>query len=329
MGFSKYLRLFMALGVVTAALGGCSSDSASAGPAPASYSGKTTEATVTSDNSKDIGNSSIDGAGAGLSFGSLAASGQNSNKAQLLGLASNMHSRMMELDVSSTGNSQTSLAAVNTYNNTVTSNCGGSYSYSYTLDSVTYAYSGTYTYNGYVDCKDKGTTSGTVTYSGTYNLSGAYFPTLKYEFTALTYTYDNESMTMTGSFDLTMTSLLNYSFTMNMDFRDNIKNVTFKLENYVAAVVEDASKTFADIQLSGKIYHSVHGFVAVSTTTALRAYAADDYPTSGVMKLVGTSNSAVIVTFTSNDTYTLQIDSNGDATYETTKSCTWSTDTCS
>ena len=332
MGFSKIFYILGIVGITNMMLAGCSSDDAAPVTAPASYAGVTTEATVTSSNSKELSEASLDGAGAGTSVGATdinsSTDSTQDNNAHLLSMVRMLRTRMMELDVTDKGDS-TLIAAVNSYNDTVTSSCGGSYSYTYTLDSVTYAYSGTYTYNEYTDCDSKGITSGSITYTGTFDTTLLIFPSLKYEFTALTYKHAGESTTMTGSFDLVMTTKYNLSFTMNMDFRDNVTNETFRVENYLVTIVNDIFETYGDYQFSGKFYHSIHGYVTISTLTPVRAYyEVDDYPTSGAVKLVGASGSVVVATFTSNNTYTLEIDSDGDTVFETTKYCTQDTDTC-
>lgn len=333
MGAVKYPGLLLILVIVSLSMGGCSSDSAAPASSgsndqpAASYSGKSTEATVTSSNSEEISDASLDGAGAGTSIGSLGGSGDLNNSSHLISMLNSMRKRMLELDVTDRGYSK-DIGAISNFTDTVTSSCGGSYTYNYNIDTTTGDYSGSYTYNEYVDCDDNGTTDGTITYSGVYNLAGKYFNSLKYTFSSLTYKESNESITMTGTFDLTQSSTRNYSFTMNMDFRDNVKNETFKTENYVVTINTDLADTYGDYTFAGKFYHSVHGFITLSTITTVRAYFADNFPTSGKIKLVGSGNSSILATFTSNNTYTLEIDSDGDSTYETTKNCTQNPDVC-
>lgn len=329
MGYSRILGLFVILNFTGITLTGCSSDSGSgsgSGVAPASYTGTTTQASVTAENSESLAEAALDGGAPGDSGLANATADQSPDREQLMGMARSLGSAMQGVDMSQASGGLSGLAAVTTNTDTVTSACGGTLAYNYTFDDVTGAYNGTFTFSNYVDCDDKSTINGSLTAEGVLNLSTYVLTSMNMTFTALTYEEGSESMTLSGTMAMNSISTLNYTMTMNMDFRDNVKNETYRLENYVVNITD--SILYVDIDISGTVYHPTHGYVTVTTTTSVRINNTDENPTSGVVELVGTGGSKVRVTFTTNDTYTMDIDSDGDTTFETSKSCTWSTDTC-
>lgn len=327
MGYLRLLGLLVVVSFTSNLLTGCSSDSG--GVAPASYSGITTQASVTSENSEALAEAALDGAAPGDSgLANAAPSGQTEDKEQLMGVSRSLRSAFNNVDMSQGSSSQAGIATVTSNSDTDTSPCGGTLAYSFSFDDVTGEYSGTFTFTNYVDCDDKSKINGSLTASGVLNLSTYVLTSMNMTFTALTYEEDSESITLSGTMDMASVSTLNYTMTMNLDFRDNVKNETYRLENYIVDITEDFAGFYIDIDVSGKVYHPSYGYVTVTTTMLIRIYNADENPTSGVVELAGAGGSKVVVTFTTNDTYTMDIDSDGDTTFETSKNCTWSTDTC-
>ena len=309
-------------------LTGCSSESA-AGTAPASYAGLTTQAGITADNSEALAETALDGAAPGDSGLANASSSPNSvDEEQLIGIARSLNSALRGVDMSRASTGQSATATVTSASNTDTSPCGGTLGYSFSYDDVSGAFTGTFNFNSYVDCADNSKITGSVTLDGTLLLANLELTTATMTFSALTYEEGSESMTLTGDIVMEYISLWNYKATMNMDFRDNVQNETYRLQNYIVDITQNFASSYIDVDISGKAYHPNYGYVTVSTTTLVRIYDGDANPTSGVVELLGSGASKVMVTFTTNDTYTMDIDSDGDTTFETSKSCTWSTDTC-
>lgn len=67
------------------------------------------------------------------------------------------------------------------------------------------------------------------------------------------------------------------------------------------------------------------GHVAIATVTPLFEAAADAYPSSGVVRITGASGSKLLLTVLSNTQVQLQLDANGDGTYEGTDVVAWAT----
>ena len=71
--------------------------------------------------------------------------------------------------------------------------------------------------------------------------------------------------------------------------------------------------------------HLLGGHVAITTSTPLFQANTDDYPSSGVVLVTGASGSKLLLTVISSSQVQLQLDANGDGSYESTSTVAWST----
>ena len=112
--------------------------------------------------------------------------------------------------------------------------------------------------------------------------------------------------------------------------------VSVASSSYTDTLVFDAGTAFNTSfdETSGNSTSSLHGaftssllagHVTVDTPTALAQGAADPYPSSGVIHVVGASGSALLITVVSSSQVQLQLDANGDGTYESASNVAWST----
>jgi len=70
---------------------------------------------------------------------------------------------------------------------------------------------------------------------------------------------------------------------------------------------------------------SIGGRVTVTTLTPLTTTDTSDYPATGVIKIVGASGSTVLATVLDDTQVQLQLDANGDGTYESSTVVAWAT----
>lgn len=94
----------------------------------------------------------------------------------------------------------------------------------------------------------------------------------------------------------------------------------------VVTTNESSSSGTTSITASGAFSsHLLGGHVTIATPTPLVQADADAYPRSGVIHIIGASGSALLLTVLSNAQVQLQLDANGDGTYESTSTVAWTT----
>lgn len=202
--------------------------------------------------------------------------------------------------------------------------CGGSASFNISVDDVTGEFSGSMTFSNYNEC-DGEVLSGPVTFSGRLNLSTLDFVEFTFNFKKLSNTSSLGKETLSGTLSINTISPSNYLVTMNMVYQVN-SSKTYKLANYVVSLNESGDP--AIVNISGRAYHPDHGYVNITTLTPLQIWSFNDYPHVGVVELSGANGSKATVTFTSNNTYTIEVDANGDGSAETVLGCSWDPDVC-
>ncbi|MDH5651493.1 MAG: hypothetical protein OEZ39_06430 [Gammaproteobacteria bacterium] len=311
--------------LLTACLGG---GGGGGGPAPANYDGLTSQAALTGTNAQDFAETSIDGASPSGNLAAGAEGGSTTNNTgQMAGFLRTfiqLSPVLEELRINGgTGSSGSPYnSAIQTSGSTTDSPCGGSMSFSMSIDDVTFDWSGYISFSNFKDCDSGSVTNGSLSFSG--NLTST-----TYTFNAMSITEGSESFVLTGT--MVMTGMpgatgSSFSMTMNMDFRDNNANETYRMRNMVIAMTVGTTDT--TMTMTGDIYHPTYGFVTVATTTPITIPNSGNLPTSGVMTLTGSGGSTTTVTYQNDGTYDLAIDTNGDTTVDITKTCTWSTQTC-
>ena len=299
----KVFIAFVAAGLVACGGGGNS------GPAPAVYSGITDPAKVDNGNSKPFNETASIGSGSGSGIGGVFSAAQNnsSDRNNLKAFAKSFRNITKSLDVKNTNpGSQDGLAAA--INDSIQGDCGGSMSFNINYDENTHVFSGNISFNNLNDCDS--TINGSVSFSGTLVPSSESMSGFKMSFNAVSFTDSDASMTMTGDITLTSLSINQDRMVMNMDFRNNNTNVTYRVQNLSILETTNGSVEITVVE-SGRVYHPEYGYVTVSTPTPIETNVSDQNPSSGVLLMVGDASSAT-VTYLDSNNYTIQIDHGND-----------------
>jgi hypothetical protein len=291
------------------------------GQAGVTYSGATTQATVTGSNAVAITTTAYQG---GNASGSLALVGAAVNAADGSGAGAGggralTVSRVLEHAVRTArlGSPPPARVAagatVTVSDNLDPGTCGGSASYSGTANDVTGAFSATFTFSGW--CNDGVTVSGTVTASGQVDLSGQTpeLVTLDFSFTVLTVSEGDDTFSGSGtiSLDLGTTD----SLTVDMDFQSSDGKV-YRASNFVLTVLETGGDD--SLTVEGRLYHPDHGYVDVTTPVPFVVASGDSTPSSGQLVVTGSNDCRARLTVLSSAMFQVEIDVDGDGTYEST-----------
>ena len=295
----------------------------SSGSSP--YTGITTAAVITSTNANNIARSSYQGGDTSTAFvGPLSAS---TNETQNVSTASppkvlSIVQVLKEISGKACSQQFTSgrvaPRAVVSESGTLNDGYGGSVSYSLSVNDQTGAFTGSFTASNYHG-DGGGTISGAMTVSGTYNIALDVFDSINFTLSSVTVTDASSSVTVSGSI-----VLLNgnpATGTVTLYLTDNVTRKTDWIDNFTINVTEGLG--YADATLSGKFYLHDYGFVVISTSTPFHFLAGNTYPSSGTMIVTGASNGRAKLTVLNSTSYTVDVDANGDGTYETSSSHTW------
>ena len=189
--------------------------------------------------------------------------------------------------------------------------CGGKVTYDTTVNDVTYEIDITATFQSY--CEENALMSGSMFFEMDLNARRTDYAA-KITYTNFTVYEDNLQFTMSG----TVTSegiFYSTPLTLNMVMVNNTKSEQVKLENFV--VTTGASS----VEYSGRIYHSTHGYVDVTTLEPM-TFDSSGYMSSGSIKLEG-ANSNAILSAATNGGYLLELDINADGVVDTSETGAW------
>ena len=318
------LRL-LAVTLLASSLIACGGGGGGSSSGSSPYTGITTAAVITSTNADNIARSSYQGGDTSTAFvGPLSAS---TSETLNVSTASppKVYSIVQALkEISGKACAQRFTAgrvapkAVVSASGTLTDGYGGSVSYSLSVDDQTGAFTGSFSASNYHG-DGGGTISGTMTVSGSYNIAADVFDSIDFTLSSVTVTDTSSSVTVSGSIVLLNGNPATSTVTLYMT--DNVTGKTDWIENFTINVTEGLG--YAEATLSGTIYLHDYGFVVISTSTPFRFLAGNSYPSSGTMIVTGASNGRVKLTVNNSTSYTVDVDADGDGTYETSSSHTW------
>jgi len=195
-----------------------------------------------------------------------------------------------------------------------------------TLDD--YTGTGTLAIN-YVDCVIEG-----VTYNGSGNMYVGYIDYYSFsatmDFVLLTMTSPNYRASMSGSLtidDSVYGNQFTETVTMNCVIKDDVSNKMYKFEYYAKTIrINDifAYDSSASISYSGIVYDSIHGGITVNTISPLffSTYT-NAYPDDGGTLILTGNNSSIRLTVETIRHVMLEMDLDGNGSYEVVRYVLW------
>jgi len=293
--------------------GGCSGGGGgggSDGDAGFVYSGLTSPAALTDSNAEDVSGGAF-GAGLigdgmmGLSVnqGSAAYHTKNFRSVKVPQILSDSI-KLIDFTSSSSGSVHT---AVQSESDTIPDGCGGSMSYTVTLDDETGSFNGSYTFSDY-GC-DGTTINGGARFSGIIDVN-------TFDFIEADFSFENLSggdLTLDGDLSIDY-SVSPHVITFNAYGQDPNSGKVFWIENYTIRIAEYTG--YVEIDMSGTFYHPDHGYVTLYTDQVFVLHDGDEWPTAGILIVTGANNSKAKLTALDYVTCSLEADIDGDGPYE-------------
>ena len=293
-----------------------------------SYTGVTTAAIITSNNAETLAlesfSSSLD-AGSSQNVASSVAVINAMTRSPDIGivvsrLISSSRTAAQGLVTTAADDSRATLVSIQQTMTPMTGSCGGSASGSLTIDDVTSDIYASIVFKNYCDAG--------VTLSGGMSFS-LILDTTSADYGLMTMTFDNihasdalESVAMSGS--LLFDSLtLNPAISINMLLQDPAGKV-YKLKDFDMTMVSgtDGMGDYLDVSMTGRLYDPDYGYVDLSTSSAMRVYTGDNWPSSGIYVLTGKDGATATLT-ASPSGYQVDVDANADSIIDNTLTGTW------
>lgn len=320
MSVIKNYRTFT-LGALCALLLGACGGGGGGGGSANTYTGPTTPAAITATNGKEIAAAAFVEGTEAVTLGTIFASvaepegATSSSTPRIIATAQTLLGAVNKIDLTKSTPSSLS-RATQTETDTFSGSCGGSAQYTISVDDVTGDFSGTFSFSNY--CEEGDSINGSVSMSGNIDPNTFVFGAMTMTFSNLTISSGSDSFTIDGSITAD-SSAEPIVVTINIKMKDNTTGKTFWAENYTATITTTINGE--EIEISGRFYHSDHGYVDLTTPTPMFIANADEWPSSGVVIATGANNSKVKLTAISNTTYNYEVDADG--VYETQESGLW------
>lgn len=285
-----------------------------------SYTGIMDEAAIDETNATALATESYTNGILGNSMSGIAASQTEPDESihhpRMLKVSNVLKASLFNVDLTSQS-SGNFVSTVTTEADTLSGTCGGSASYTISVDDQTGDFSGSFNYNNY--CEGGVIISGSVDFAGQYDVNAQQFLTFEFSFNNLSTTLGGDSVTIKGTISFDSSDYPIITLTMTILVKDSSINRVYWVKDYQLILTDEVG--YVDIDISGRFYHPDHGYVTISTEQVLRLYELDDYPSSGILLITGKTGSEggrtrARITFHSASTYQVEADTNGNGTYD-------------
>lgn len=313
------ILLFLVLLTALPCMYGCGGGGGGGGGAAVSgitYTGITTQASVNMTNGVDIAERAYNGGEIGSDLGGLGAVQElKTGRPRYIEIVKAVKEAVIQVDVQAPPEA-VGMGAIVSESDTIPGSCGGTASYSIQVNTITGEFSGSMNFNNY--CSEGTTVSGSAQFSGAVNPAATEEKThFSLTFSSLTATSGADSITLAGSISCTFTSSTSFTADIEGYEQDNISEKVYWVNNYVLTCT--VYSDYIQFEVSGRFYNPDYGYVELSTPTPFRIYSGNDAPSQGVMIVSGQNNTKARLTANSDAaTFVVDVDANGDDTYEWT-----------
>lgn len=318
------LGMMLVLGMFVAACGGggSSGDPQPSSEADVPYTGKTSPASITTANAKEL---TLDVFQQGTIGGAPVASLNGeviraASQPRGLLLKETLEKAIRHMDPR--GASSGLAAAIQDMSDTFPGSCGGGMSFRISYDDQSGEFSGETSFANY--CEEGIVTNGDMSFDGLMDVESGEFLSFTMTMDSLSVKACGDTFTTDGTLKVVSEGDASaYVSTMTLDIYVTeggtgqvywVKGMTMKIEE---------GYFFTNISVQGRFYHPDYGYVDVRTEHNLQVYDDNFWPSSGVMVAEGADGSVARLTAINSESYRLQVDEDGDGVYESDEILAW------
>lgn len=307
--FGLILSLVCIFGLISCGGGGGGGDSVTVPSVPTglTYTGVTSSAIIDSNNAAELASDAFMGGETGSNLGIFSSvSGTPSQimrNIKLYKVVKILGDPLYKIDFNS---KRKDSLAVQTEQDTVAGDCGGSASYTVTMDDVSGNFTGSMTFIGY--CNENTTISGTAGFSGQINVNTSDFLNFALSINMISLTSGNQSYVIDGHVSVDVAGSPSVA-SLDVLMKDSSGEV-FWVSDYTLTITEGID--YVDLEVSGKFYHPTHGYVDLATKTAVRTYNIYQWPSSGELEIVGGADTTARLIVIDENYCHIIADTNGD-----------------
>ena len=198
-------------------------------------------------------------------------------------------------------------AARKTESDMVTGNCGGSMSYSISVDETKGSFSGIFNFSEY--CSDGTTVNGRANFSGRIDIDTNEFLEANFSFDSMS----GGGLIYDGDIDIYYSESFS-ELTFNAYGKDPNSGKVYWIKDYNISIVENFG--YFEAQMTGHFYHPDYGYVTLSSTGPFVVYDGDEWPTSGTFIITGANDSKAKIRAIDHLNCHMEADLEGDGLYE-------------
>ncbi|MFZ0243977.1 MAG: hypothetical protein WAL90_20215 [Desulfobacterales bacterium] len=198
---------------------------------------------------------------------------------------------------------------VQTEQDAVVGDCGGSASYTATMDDVTGTFTGSMNFTDY--CSQNTSISGTADFSGKFNVDNSGFLNFALSINMVSLTSGNQSYVIDGDISVDVSGPSTIA-SLDIVMKDS-SNEVFWVNDYLLTITQGMD--YVDLQVSGRFYHPTHGYVNLTTITPVRTYNIYQWPSSGELQVAGGASTTARLLVIDENYCQIIADTNGDGNY--------------
>jgi hypothetical protein len=269
------------------------------------FSGKTTQAIVTSSNAKAVSVNAMQGVQSVSVLGALAKKTETQDAPVIQLIAD-----MVQKDVFNAVSKSTAKSVAQTSTSTGSEpGYSGSFSYSINVNTSNGAASGSISFNAYQADSTSPKVAGGVSFNATVNTATLTISSMSMTLSNVTAISSLQSVSLNGSIAITISGTTTTTSLSVLEV-DNTNNTTYWLQNFIMTL------SGSTMTVSGTYYDYTYGYVVISTITPLTVNSAYSEPTAGRLLFTGSGGTKARMTYSPTG-YVVEVDANGNNSFVT------------